>query len=95
MDCSLDENERALYRVWLHSPSVFGTEVETILAFKIAREIQGIPSRVLKALRGEAGVDPGLLAQVEAFVAADDTLVLIQDAGRRRIALAEDAARAR
>ena len=89
MDCCLSENERSLYRVWLHSPSVFGNPTETILAFKIAREIQGIPSRVLKALRGQAGVDPELVAQVEAFVAADRSLVFVEDEGLRRIALAE------
>ena len=87
MDCSLTENEVPLYRVWLHSPSVFGSETETILAFKIAREMGAIPSRVLKALRAQAGVDPDLLKQVETFVQGDANLMFVDGENRRTIAL--------
>lgn len=89
MDCSLSDVEKPLYRVWLHSPSVSGTETETILAFKIANQIHGIPSRVLKALRGDPRVDSGLRRQVEEFVENDETLVFVQAGPTRSIALVE------
>ena len=89
MDCSLSDVEKPLYRVWLHSPSVFGSECETILAFKIANEIQGIPSRVLKALRAQPGVDSELLRRVEAFVENDQTLEFVRVGSARSIALVE------
>ncbi len=71
--------------MWLHSPSVFGSEAETILALKIGREVGGIPSRVLKALRGQPEVDPDLMARVEAFVARDENLYFVDDGDRRRV----------
>ncbi len=89
MDDSLSEVEKLLYRVWLHSPSVSGTRIETILAFKIANEIRGIPSRVLKALRAQPGVDPELLRRVEGFVENDESLTFIRDGPVRSIALSE------
>lgn len=89
MDCSLSDVEKPLYRVWLHSPSVFGSETETILAYKIANEIHGIPSRVLKALRAQPGVDPELRRRVEEFVEHDETLVFVQLGPVRSIALVE------
>ena len=88
MDCSLSEIDEPLYRVWLHSPSVFGTETETILAYKIAKEIQGIPSRVLKALRALPGVDPNLRRRVEEFVENDESLTFVEGDKMRGIALA-------
>ena len=93
VDCFLTEDERSQYWVWMHSPSVFGTETETVLAFKIARAIHGVPSRVLKALRGQPGVDPELLQRVETFVAGDDSLVFVEDGRQRRIALAGECER--
>ncbi len=89
MDCSLSDVEKPLYRVWLHSPSVFGSETETILAYKIANEIHGIPSRVLRALRAQPGVDPELRRRVEEFVENDETLVFVQLGPVRSIALVE------
>lgn len=89
MDCTLTDSERPLYRVWLHSPSVFGSETETILAFKIARDLGAIPSRVLKALRAQPGVDPALLAQVEAFVEREPSLEFVRDGDTRTIAVVE------
>ncbi len=89
MDCTLSENEKPLYRAWLHSPSVFGSATETILAFKIARDLGAIPSRVLKALRAQAGVDTALLAQVEEFVERDPSLAFVQDGSARTISIVE------
>ncbi|MBW2290795.1 MAG: alpha/beta fold hydrolase [Deltaproteobacteria bacterium] len=89
MDCSLSDVEKPLYRVWLHSPSVFGSETETILAYKIANEIHGIPSRVLKALRAQPGVDLELRQRVDEFVENDETLIFVQAGPRRSIALVE------
>lgn len=89
MDCTLTESEKPLYRVWLHSPSVFGTEVETILAFKIAREMGAIPSRVLKALRAQPGVDAGLLRDVEAYVEREPTLVFVESGETRTISIVD------
>jgi hypothetical protein len=88
VDCSLNEIDRPLYRVWLHSPSVFGGETETILAYKIAKEIHAIPSRVLKALRGLPEVDPALQRRVDDFVENDDSLTYAEGDTARRIALA-------
>ena len=87
MDCLLSDIDKPLYRVWLHSPSVFGTETETILAYKIAKEVQGIPSLVLKALRAVPGVDPDLLRRVEDFVESDETLTFVEGGSARTIAL--------
>lgn len=87
MDCSLSDIDKPLYRVWLHSPSVFGTETETILAYKIAQEVRGIPSRVLKALRGLPGVDPDLRQRVEQFVENDDSLTFVEGGSVRSISL--------
>lgn len=87
MDLSLSKREYADYRVWLHSPSVFGTETETILAFKIGQEINGIASRVLKALRAQPNVDPDLVKRVEEFVARDDNLYFVERDGRRSVAV--------
>ena len=87
MDCTLTENERPLYRVWLHSPSVFGTETETILAFKIARDMGAIPSRVLRVLRGVPGVDPTLEKEVIAFVEQEPTLAWVEGDGVRTISM--------
>jgi hypothetical protein len=89
MDCELDDTHAPLYRVWLHSPSVFGTKTETILAYKIALEVKGIPSRVLKALRAQPGVDPVLLGRVEAFVKSDPTLRFVVDRPIRSIEVVE------
>ncbi len=89
MDDSLRDVEKLLYRVWLHSPSVSGTRLETILAFKIANEIHGIPSRVLRALRAQPGVDPELLRRVEGFVENDESLTFVHDGPVRSIALSE------
>jgi hypothetical protein len=85
VDLQLSDIDYKNYRVWLHSPSVFGSETETILAFKIGREINAIPSRVLKALRGQPEVDPDLMARVEAFVARDENLYFVEDGDRRRV----------
>jgi hypothetical protein len=89
MDCSLSDVEKPLYRVWLHSPSVFGSETETILAYKIANELQGIPSRVLKALRADPNVDPDLRSRVEEFVENDETLAFVDDGATRSIVLVD------
>lgn len=89
MDDSLSKVEKLLYRVWLHSPSVSGSRIETILAYKIAKEIHGIPSRVLKALRAQPGVDAELLRRVEGFVANDESLTFVHDGPVRSIALTE------
>jgi len=90
MDASLSELERRLYVSWLHSPSVFSDDpTETILAFKISRILSYPGSRVLKALRGQPGLDEELVRRVEAFVAADPTLRFVQEGERRRIVLVE------
>jgi hypothetical protein len=89
MDCALTPSQRRSYVAWLHSPSVFSSDPsETILAFKIAAATGCVASRVLRALRGESGLDPALVARVEAFVAADASLdFVIDEDGIRRITL--------
>ncbi len=90
MDCALTENEKGLYEVWMHSPSVYGPDSEeTILAWKIANAMKSIPSRVLRALRNDEGSDPDLVRQLEAFVAADSTLTFRRDGSVRRVTLVE------
>ena len=91
MDCELTDAERRNYRAWLHSPSVFSSDpTETILAFKIATATGCVASRVLKALRGQPGVDPEIVDRVETFVARDATLAFTHDAeGVRRITLVD------
>jgi hypothetical protein len=89
LDTSLDEHERRAYISWLHSPSVVSEdEVESILAFKIARRLGTIPSRTLRVLRGVPGQDPVVVHKVEAFVAGEPSLAFVPNGDRRRITLA-------
>jgi hypothetical protein len=66
---------------------VFGTETETILAFKIARDMGAIPSRVLRVLRGVPGVDPTLEKEVIAFVEHEPSLAWVEGDGARTISM--------
>jgi len=63
--------------------------LETILAYKISKEIQLPGSKVLKALRGEPGVPEDLVRAVEVFVENDPTLTFAYDGDTRRITLVE------
>lgn len=75
MDCSLSSSVKRQYEAWMHSPSVFSSiPSETILAFKISRELHLPPSKVLKALRGVTDLDPALLQAVERYVKENPTL---------------------
>ena len=88
MDCSLSIEDRRRYEAWLHSPSVFGPEPEElILAYKIARRLHAVPSKVLKALRGIDGVDSALVQRVEQFVADDPDLGFVGLSPKRRVGL--------
>ena len=90
MDLTLSEHEQRIYEVWMHSPSVFSSNpAETILAFKIAKQVQHPASRVLKALRGQPGLDEGLVRDVEAFVENEPNLIFVDDGPQRVIALSE------
>jgi hypothetical protein len=90
LDASLSDDEKRIYDVWLHSPSVFASDpVETILAFKIAKLLQYPGSKVLKALRGQEGLDPEMVRRVEEFVREDPALCFVQDGDARRISLEE------
>jgi hypothetical protein len=92
MDATLDAHERSLYAGWIHSPSVASKDpVETVLAFKIGRELTYPGSRVLKALRGQSGLDPELVRRVEAFVAGQSNLEFEWQGDVRRIRLVDDA----
>jgi len=88
VDASLSKDEERIYDVWLHSPSVFARDpVETILAFKIAKLLQYPGSKVLKALRGQSGLDPEMLRRVEDLVRDDPDLGFVEEGGARRIVL--------
>ena len=90
MDTELSEHEERIYRVWMHSPSVFSRDpTESILAFKIANELRLPGSRVLKVLRGAPVPDPELVRNVERFVEEDPTLAFVQEGSARRITLVE------
>jgi hypothetical protein len=90
MDASLTDEERRIYEVWLHSPSVGSPDpVETILAFKISQILRYPGSRVLKALRGQPGLDAEMVRAVEDFVANDPSLAFRQDGSVRRIGLCD------
>jgi len=89
MDLFLDRQEYANYRVWLHSPSVHGSETETILAYKIGHEINGIPSRILRILRGVPGQDPDLMKRVEDFVERDGNLFFVGEGEGRTVDVVE------
>jgi hypothetical protein len=90
LDASLSDDEKRIYDVWLHSPSVFASDpVETILAFKIAKLLQYPGSKVLKALRGQEGLDPEMVRRVEEFVRGDPALRFVPDGDARRISLEE------
>ena len=93
MDAKLDAHERSLYVGWIHSPTVASNDpVETILAFKIGRRLHYPGSRVLKALRGQSGLDPELVRRVEAFVAEQPNLEFEWQGESRRIRLIGDVA---
>jgi hypothetical protein len=88
LDATLDAHERSLYAGWIHSPSVASSDpIETILAFKIGRLLDFPGSRVLKALRGQAGLDPEMVHRVEAFVAEEPNLDFEGHGEGRRIRL--------
>ena len=88
MDATLDAHERRLYAGWIHSPSVASRDpVETILAFKIGRLLDYPGSRVLKALRGQGGLDSEMVRRVEAFVADEPNLEFEQQGEGRRVRL--------
>ena len=89
MDCSLSIEDRRRFEAWLHSPSVHGPDPEElILAYKIARTLHAVPSKVLKALRGAEGVQPELVERIEQFVADDPDLVFRGRPPQRRVSLA-------
>ena len=93
LDTTLDAHERSLYAGWIHSPSVASTDpVEAILAFKIGRLLNYPGSRVLKALRGQDGLDPEMVLRVDEFVTAEPNLAFEWVGERRLIRLVEDAA---
>jgi hypothetical protein len=88
LDVTLDAHERSLYAGWIHSPSVASNDpIEMILAFKIGRRLHYPGSRVLKALRGQSGLDPEMVRCVEEFVVAEPNLEFEQRADGRRIRL--------
>jgi len=90
MDASLSAEEKRMYDVWMHSPSVHGTDpIETILAYKIAKRIQVPASRTLKALRGLPGLDPQVVRRVEAFVEGEPSLRFEPHGEGRRIVLVD------
>lgn len=86
MDLELTGHDKRIYEVWLRSPSVFADDpAQTILAYKIGKET-GLPgSRVLKVLRGDAGVDAAWVATVEEFVARDPDLHFEGEGPGRRL----------
>jgi hypothetical protein len=89
MDASLTETERRAYVAWLHSPSVYSeVEEETILAFKISRQLGTIPSRTLRVLRGVPGQDEALVRKIQAFVESEPTLTFVPYEDRRRVTVA-------
>jgi len=92
LDATLDAHERSLYAGWIHSPSVASSDpIETILAFKIGRLLNYPGSRVLKALRGQTGLDPEMVRRVEAFVAEEPNLEFERQGTGRRIRLTGEA----
>ena len=92
MDATLDAHERSLYAGWVHSPSVASNDpIEMILAFKIGRRLHYPGSRVLKALRGQSGLDAEMVRRVEEFVAAEPNLDFELRTEGRRIRLIDAA----
>jgi len=90
MDASLTAQEKRMYDVWMHSPTVSSSDpLETILAYKISKLIQLPASKTLKALRGLPGLDPEVTRRVEAFVAEDPSLRFEAGGEHRRIVLVE------
>ena len=90
MDCSLNADEERRYVAWLHSPSVHGPDQnELILAWKIAKKFNAVPSRALKALRGREGADPALVSLLSDFVEAEPNLKFVGSAPERRVTLVD------
>ena len=86
MDASLTPDEERRYFIWLHSPSVSASDpVETILAYKISKVLGYPGSRVLKALRGQSGLDPEMVRRVEELVRDDPQLDFVGEGDARRI----------
>jgi hypothetical protein len=94
MDSSLTAQEKIRFDAWLHSPSVFGPDrVELILAYKIARKFNAVPSKALKVLRGVEGQSPELVALLENYVADEPGLCFTGEPPQRRVALVSAAAK--
>lgn len=88
MDNSLTFDERRRFDAWLYSPTVFSSNTdELIIAFKLGRLLQYPASRVLKALRGLAGLDQEMVQQVENFVLNEQTLNFTSEPPTRLVVL--------
>lgn len=90
MNIEMTDEEKRRYDAWVHSPTVHSKDPhEMIIAFKISRRLNLVPSKVLKALRGRDGVDAETQRQVELFVENDDSLTYMQLAPDRLVSLVE------
>lgn len=86
MDTTLTGHEERLFEVWCFSPTVHSDDRdELILAWKIGLELHRPGSRVLKAMRQVAGVDPAIVDEVESFVASDPQLGWDESGERRKV----------
>ncbi len=88
MDMKMSKEEKCRFDAWVHSPTVNSNDpYEMIIAFKIAKTLSLVPSKVLKALRGGQGPDPETIRRVEAFVENASNLTYVQSPPNRLIKL--------
>ena len=86
MNLSMTAEEERRFDAWVHSPTVHSKDRdELIIAFKISKQLNLVPSKVLKALRGREGPDEKTIAMVEELVAASSALEFFQSAPDRLV----------
>jgi len=88
MDNSLTADEKRRFDAWVHSPTVYSSDVdELIVAFKLGSLLRHPASRVLKALRGLQGLDREMVFQVEDFVLNEQSLAFTGESPARLVVL--------
>ena len=88
MNNSLTYDEKCRFDAWLHSPTVFSSNIdELIIAFKLGSLLHYPASRVLKALRGLEGLDREMVQQVEDFVLREQSLDFSREPPHRLVVL--------
>ena len=89
MSRTVPPEEQASFEAWLGSSPLSNSPhaEEMIIAWNLSRTLGIPPTNCIRALRGQKGQDR-FIARVEGAVAADPTIVFVQEGRVRRTAFA-------